>query len=315
MAEKQKYRDITHLAAVLHPLGVNVESAQLIRSNTNLVYDCGDRILRLTPATVRDRVDVQTEIDWLTFLGREGVNVVQVLGGGEPIELAIEQEVFWGICFKKIQGAKIAADQWKTAHFEGLGDLLGQLHKIGKGYPIRSDLSYRHWDEIPEFYSFEYFPDDNRQLRRLHNEVVHELKRLPQETANYGLIHYDVHHGNYLLTSEQKIVLFDFELVCQSWYIHDVATVLYYACNHPATKQYRSFNELFLSHFWLGYEQHHQISEMEKEKIPLFLLYRDLMVYGYLLQIWGNKELSQQEQAYKARVESSIAARRMILDG
>lgn len=315
MTEKQKYKDITHLAAVLHPLGIHTESAQLIRSNTNLVYDCGDRILRLTPASIRDKVDVQTEIDWLTFLAREGANVVQVLGDGDPIELEIEQEVFWGICFKKIQGAKVTADQWKAAHFEGLGDLLGQLHKVGKGYPIRSDLSYRDWDKIPEFYGFEYFPDDNRQLRRLHNEVVHELKRLPQEAANYGLIHYDVHHGNYLLTSEQKIVLFDFELVCQSWYIYDVATVLYYAYNHPASKQYRSFNELFLSHFWRAYEQHHQISEIEKEKIPLFLLYRDLMVYGYLLQIWGNKELSQQEQIYKTRVEGSIAARRMIFDG
>lgn len=317
MAEKkdQKYEDIRHLTSKLKPFHIKVEKAQLIRSNTNLVYDCGDQILRLTPATIRDKVDVQTEIDWLQFLGQKGLSVVQVLGKGEVLTVNLEEETFWAIGFKKIQGAKVTAKAWNERHFERLGKLLGLLHKHGKGYAISNNLSYRHWDEIPEFKGFTYFPDDERQLRGLHDEVVRQIKTLRQHTSNYGLIHYDVHHGNYLLTKGQEVVLFDFELLCKSWYIHDVAIVLYYACNHPASKLYSSFNAYFLSHFWRAYEKHHSIAEHEKEKIPLFLLYRDLMVYGYLLQIWGNKELSLQEQAYKARVEDSIATRRMIIDG
>lgn len=317
MGEKkdQKYKDIRQLASKLKPFQVNAEKAQLIRSNTNLVYDGEDRILRLTPATIREKVDVQTEIDWLQFLGQQGLSVVQVMGKGEVLTVNLEEETFWACCFKKIQGAKVAAIEWNHRHFERLGNLLGLLHKQGKGYAARDDLSYRHWDEIPEFKGFTYFPDDERQLRVLHDEVVRQIKTLAQHTSNYGLIHYDVHHGNYLLTKGQEVVLFDFELLCKSWYIHDVAITLYYACNHPASKSYSSFNAYFLSHFWRAYEHHHSIAEHEKEKIPLFLLYRDLMVYGYLLQIWGNKELNLQEQAYKARVEDSIAARRMIIDG
>lgn len=311
----RKYQDIRHLETILKPFQINVQAAQLIRSNTNLVYDCGDRILRLTPATIRDQAEVQAEIAWLQFLERAGMSVVQVLGNGEIISVILEKETFWAVCFKKIHGTKVSVSAWNESHFERLGHLLGLLHKHGKDYSPPSHLSYRHWDEIPEFQSFKHFPQDERQLRVLHDEVVRQINTIPQHASNYGLIHYDVHHGNYLIVDEQEIVLFDFELCCQSWYIHDVAIVLYYACSHAGSKQYGSFPNFFLSHFWGAYEKHHAVSELEKEKIPLFLLYRDLMVHGYLLQIWGNKALSLQEQAYKARVESSIAVRRMIIDG
>jgi len=71
--------------------------------------------------------------------------------------------------------------------------------------------------------------------------LVNEFLTYPKSKENYGLIHYDIHRGNFLLVgSEKKLILFDFEMTCKSWYINDVSAVLYYACSHRKSKSIKN---------------------------------------------------------------------------
>ncbi len=65
-----------------------------------------------------------------------------------------------------------------------------------------------------------------------------------------------------------------------------------------------------MNSFWEGYESITEIHEIEKLHIPNFLLYRDLMVYGYLNKVWDIDNLDKQQSNYLRKVEESIEERR-----
>ncbi len=109
--------------------------------------------------------------------------------------------------------------------------------------------------------------------------------------------------------------MFDFEMTCQAWYIHDIASVLYYAHFIPSKTDRASFEAEFMHHFWIGYETEYQLPLAERERIPAYLLYRDLLVFGYLCKVWGDKALSETEIKYKQGILDSIASRRAALEG
>lgn len=59
--------------------GVKPEAATLIRDNSNLIRDCGDKILRLTHSVVRPSKEVDVEIAWLLDLSQRQLPVTRVL--------------------------------------------------------------------------------------------------------------------------------------------------------------------------------------------------------------------------------------------
>lgn len=298
---------------LFHAYGIDTAHATLIRSNTNLIYDCGTAIIRLTPATVRTRLDIASELAWLAYLREEGAPVVELISDSEPITLNIDAFTFWGVIFTKIQGRKVEAKDWNAAHFARLGQLTGLLHRLGRAYQWTKPFNYRPWDKIPEFENFPKLAQTIPGGVELHQAVVAHIKNLPTNPSNYGLVHYDIHHGNYLLQADGSLVLFDFELCCQTWYVYDVAIVLYYAANHLENLAKVNFLNDFLENFWSGYTQEYQKpSKEERAFIPTFLLYRDLMVYSYVLDIWDRRKLTEQQRSYMEHMEQSIDKRRRI---
>ena len=47
--------------------GINHSEAKLIRGNSNLIFDCGDKILRISHSEIRNYEDIEVEIDWIKF--------------------------------------------------------------------------------------------------------------------------------------------------------------------------------------------------------------------------------------------------------
>ncbi len=293
---------------------INIGEAKLIRDNKNLVYDCGDRILRLSHSDFRKRIDIEAELDWLIFLNNNDLPVVEVIqtnSNSDLIQIGWAKDYFTIVCFDKIKGNKITKKDWNNKHFNRLGEITGRLHKIGNQYENKNGLRYKDWDKITEFGFYKYLPQDKRELIKLYQRLVSQIKELPKTDENYGLIHYDIHHGNYLLTEhDSKLVLFDFEMTCNSWFINDIATILYYANHFPNLMNEADFSTRFMENFWKGYEKENRIKEEEKKWISIFLLYRDLMVFGLLSKIWKDKKLAKNEKRYLEMVESSIERRR-----
>ena len=293
---------------------IKSEEANLIRSNKNLIYDCGDKVLRISPSIIRSKSEVEAEINWLIFLIEKELPVVRLIPSNTKkyFEVIDGQDNYETVvCFEKIIGNKISKPYWNGEHFKKLGKLVGNLHRVGKQFKPKETLEYQDWDSIIEYKYHKYLPQDNRELPKLHQNLVKQINQISKTKENYGLVHYDIHHGNYLLNQEDgKLKLFDFEMTCNSWFINDISTVLYYANHFPKTNTGEEFETYFMSLFWEGYRQEYRIDKSEIEWIPKFLLFRDLMIYGFLSKIWNDKEMTKPELSYFEMIEHSIKVRR-----
>ncbi len=293
----------------------SASEAELLKGSSNLVYDCGDKILRLSHSDIRGHSEVKLEIDWITLLQAQQLPVVELIPSvnGRALEQIGGDNHFTVVCFEKIDGKKVTESEWNEQHFQKLGKLLGQLHRTQKKQD--NDAHYKHWDEIVEFENYKLLADLNPDYHDMHEALVKEFRTYNRSKENYGIIHYDIHHGNYLLVGEEKkLVVFDFEMACKSWYVNDIACVVYYAKHFPPARDEVDFENRFLAAFWKGYETENQLTEREKEKIPKFLLYRDLVVLAFLRNIWDFEKINDQEKAYVAMMKQSIAKRRVILE-
>ena len=288
---------------------------QLIRWNTNLIYDGGESIIRLTPNAFRPRDDVLRELHWLKYVGSRTDGVLSVLADPDapPAQFEFAGEHFTVTLLEKIHGTPVSEQQWGPPHFEQLGSLVGSMHRIGREYDPHASLDLHHWDRIPEACLAHDLPDDDRKLPELNRQVYDHMAAMPRREGSYGPIHYDIHAGNYLIRPDGRIVLFDFENSCRGHHINDIALALYYARLHQfSNDDDDDFNQSFLSSFWTGYETEHPVPEHEIEHIPWMLLNRSLIVYGYLLKIWPLQRTEKQE-AHLQQVAASIVSARSEL--
>ncbi|MBR9921600.1 MAG: hypothetical protein GYB31_12245 [Bacteroidetes bacterium] len=79
------------------------------------------------------------------------------------------------------------------------------MHSEALQYHPPTDLNSPKWDEIPEFANSGFLPDDERNLKEVHDQLVAGFRKLPTTRESFGLIHYDIHHGNYLARFDRAI--------------------------------------------------------------------------------------------------------------
>lgn len=287
---------------------------RLIRYNTNLIYDCGDQIVRLTPNTSRSKEEVERELHWMAYLGSHSDRMVKVLGssrtGTQQIEF--EDEHFTATRLERIEGQPVREAQWNEAHFEQLGALAGFLHRLGQAYDPPSGFELSEWDESPEACLAHNLPEDERGLPAANQKVFEYMAAMPRPTAYYGPIHYDIHAGNYLFTPDGRMVLFDFENSCQGHYINDIAVVLYYARLSRFSATDDGFDERFLAAFWKGYAAEYTVPESEIGHLYWLLLNRGLIVYGYLLKIWPGERDAEQDRYIEVTLSDIERCRRVL---
>ncbi|MGB0582037.1 MAG: phosphotransferase enzyme family protein [Limisphaerales bacterium] len=156
-----------------------VSSPKLIRSNTNLIYDCGDSILRLTPNSFRSEDEVRRELHWMAFVGGRTSDVVHLIGEGTR-QFVHRDESFTAAVLEKIEGKPVEKDQWNASHFEQLGRLTGMMHRIGQDYSPSTDVDLTHWNEIPEADLVKHLPDDDRELPHLSRLATEYLNAMPR---------------------------------------------------------------------------------------------------------------------------------------
>ena len=168
-----KKNDNENLKRACHKFNIEVEKAKLIRSNKNLIYDCGDKILRISPSNIRSKTEIEAEISWLIFLAENKLPVVNVIqpSSKNSFEVIGNQDNYnTVVCFNKIVGDRISKPYWNNKHFKRLGKLTGILHRVGKQYKQKEHLVYKEWNSIIEFESYKYLPQDKRELPQLHQK-------------------------------------------------------------------------------------------------------------------------------------------------
>lgn len=286
----------------------------LLGSCENLVWQVDAErpfVLRLSHSTHRSRAALQVELDWLTQLNRAGLSVCRPrfgLEGESLLRWRLGKESFWASAFDWLDGQVLARDgQWPRAVVEKLGELTARLHLLADVLP-RARLRHRSDWQGEAFIRQAgcWLPPDARWLLEPLQACQARLARLPRGRQHFGLIHGDIHSGNFRLVADAP-VLFDFDDAHRGWFVQDLTLILYYARAWDLPPDPEA-DRLLLQGLQQGYTRLRPWPEHFAAWRPLFDHWRHLQLNLFLRHRWPQPSPGQAERLswLDARIRSGI---------
>jgi len=321
--EKQFSKEILYEAA--GRFGLVESSLKQLGAFENYVYE-GQKdgisyILRLTHSSHRNTNMVLGELDWINFLSTNGVMVSKSLpscSGNLAEEIYVEADYFIVTLFEKAEGKLLDSNdsrEWSADIFKAWGNIIGKMHKATKKYEVPNDKIKRpQWNEDDLLDLEKYIPKDHIHIIEIGNKLLNYFDTLPKDKDCYGLIHTDIHAGNFFVHNE-KITVFDFDDCSYQWFISDIAIALYYSvwscCDDKTTEEKKQFSQQFLQAFLDGYNLENKLNQFWINQIPYFLKLRDLNLYAVLHKKWDLDNLNEKQikllNEIKKRIENQVS--------
>jgi Ser/Thr protein kinase RdoA (MazF antagonist) len=260
---------------------------RFVRKVENWIYHDPERalFLRITEPTHRDSSALGAELAWMEFLHGRGIRLARPLAssiGNLFEEVEAEGRRFFVSVFRQAEGERLPdPDGFTPAVMESWGRTLGSLHAASREYPL---AARPQWNQ-------------ERNYRLIHNQLAGcesrlrdrflaldaWLAALPREPGEYGLVHADLHHGNFHVDSRNELTVFDFDDCQYQWLAYDIAIPFFYILYSFHRKGVsRDWEEVFAP-FAKGYASVHPLSDFRLKAIPRFLEYRTFVLYFWCL--------------------------------
>ncbi len=241
-------------------------------------------ILRVGHSRRRPAGQVLSELDWLVYLADHDIGVAKPLRStsGTGVEAIDDRhgDEFIAAAFRCASGRSPTADDWAPDLWERYGRLLGRMHAATRHYLPTGGIERRpHWDDDTMLDVFAFLPEDDIGARTSLEAVLEHVAALPRDPSAYGLIHQDAHAGNFFVDGE-TITLFDFDDCCYSWFVNDLAIVLFYALSWVGFEDDPDYVERFWRWFSRGYRNAHDLDRQWLVEIPWFMKLRELDTYA-----------------------------------
>jgi Ser/Thr protein kinase RdoA (MazF antagonist) len=285
---RDRYRD-SILRKAMDRYGISDGQIRPLDAFESFIYEYGRGseayILRIGHSLRRNENLIQGEVDWINYLAEGGIPVAGAIHSenGKLVE-AIEDGqggYFLATAFVKARGRRPWEAGWTPARYQGYGRLVGGMHALSEHYqPTNLALKRPDWnDELMEFVE-RFLPDSEETAKGKYRILVDHLLTLPKESSSFGLIHQDAHESNLLMDENGRLTLFDFDDCVYSWYINDIAIVLFYIV--MGAKDPPALADEFLTHFLRGYSQAHRLDPKWLREIPNFLKIREIELYAVI---------------------------------
>lgn len=249
-----------------------------------------DCVLRITPPNGEiDLPAMRAILPWMHFLAAGGAAVVAPVRAqsGHLIE-TIEQDgqTYIAVAFERapgIRGEELTFNQWNDALFTRLGQTAGKMHALAKAYtPPSADLKRPDWDAAANcFHPPEQFPPSEALVAEKQARLFEYVQTLPKDRDNYGMIHADLHGGNFFVDVDtHTITVFDFDDCAYGWYVMDIAmSVFDMLVLYPGADK-EAFAVRFLQSYLKGYRAENTLSAFWLGQLPYFLKLLEIGVYA-----------------------------------
>jgi Ser/Thr protein kinase RdoA (MazF antagonist) len=285
---KNRYNpEILSQALVLYDIDPN--QIQALDGFESFIYEfdhaAGSGILRISHSLRRTPNLILGELDWIQYLHAGGARVAPPKSSvnGQLVEEIDDQEggSFLAAAFERAEGEPHRGEEWSDSLLCEYGKLLGRIHQLSRDY-LPADPAWRRpvWDDPIMLEVEAFIPKNERRILNLYEELCQYLYDLPKNAGSYGLIHQDAHRGNFFVNDEGRITLFDFDDCVYSWYINDIALVLFYAVmgqDDPGR-----FVREFLAGFLPGYYSQVQLDPSWFREITHFMKLREIDLYAVI---------------------------------
>ncbi|MEC3795416.1 hypothetical protein A6g_14160 [Bacillus velezensis] len=279
---------------------------QFIADAENYVYeivkDNEPYILKITHTIRRTPEYILGEMEWLHHLAKGGLSAAKPIPSlnGRDVEEVPDGKggAFLVRVYEKAPGRKVEESDWNGTLFYQLGKYTGNMHRLTKSYRL-SDPAYKRqeWDEEEQLKLRKYVPADQHLVFERADALMEKLRRLPKNPENYGLVHADLHHGNFNWDNG-KITAFDFDDIGYNWFVNDISILLYNILWYPVIpyEDKAAFTGEFMTHFMKGYREENDLDPAWLEHIPDFLRLRHMLIYGLLHQAFDLNSLGDEER-------------------
>jgi len=285
-----RYND-SILQEAMQRYGIAKHQIQPLDAFESFIYeferDGSGYILRIGHSFRKSEAFIQAEVDWINYLARGGVSVARAIPSenGRLVE-AIEDNrggQFLVTAFVKAAGQKPWDAGWTPARYENYGRLIGQMHALAVDYQPDPAFRRPEWNDASMNFIELYLPTSDVGGHEAYRSVLEHINALPKDRASYGLIHQDAHQNNFFMDADGSLTLFDFDDCAYSWFISDIAIVLFYISMDAEELGFPSvptFTQEFMTHFLRGYRQAYTLDTKWLKEIPHFLKLRKLELYA-----------------------------------
>lgn len=308
----------------LNILEVNINE---IGNSTNLIYDLQDEnnayILRISKQPFYNLSQYEAEMDYVNYLFYMKVNVSKIIPSinNKLVEVIYDNnECHFVSVFEKAKGHLLRVDninEWNESLFYKWGKTMGKIHCLTKNYnPKEGIVPRKQWNEDLNFKGEYAFTEKDCIIYNVWTEIIKEMNTFPKDKGSYGLIHNDFHHYNFFIY-DGEIIVFDFDDCLYHWYVCDIAIAIYHSLQTipiNSVQERREFGVKFIESFLKGYLEENKIEEKWIDKIPLFLEYRRICSYNFILKLWRKNQLNDHQKEYLKNMRYDIENRVPYID-
>ncbi|MDK1004412.1 phosphotransferase enzyme family protein [Bacillus subtilis] len=313
---KKIFEEEQVLAEAAARYGFSKDQVRFLADAENYVYECmkdnQPYILKITHTIRRSSDYIMGEMEWLRHLAIGGISVAKPLPSlnGKDVEAVPDGNggSFLLRVYEKAPGQKVDESDWNETLFYELGRYTGSMHSLTKSYKLSNPAFKRQeWDEEEQLKLRKYVPEDQIKVFQQADSLMNELRRLPKSQDSYGLVHADLHHGNFNW-DHGKITAFDFDDIGYNWFVNDISILLYNVLWYPVVlyDDKAAFTEEFMTHFMKGYWEENELDPAWLMIIPDFLRLRHMLIYGLLHQMFDLNTIGEEEKEMLAGFRRDI---------
>lgn len=297
---------------------VEMKELSFVGGFENFIYGFNKKdksyIIRITHSSHRTIDEVKAEIDFLYYLACHGANIsmpIMTIHHELVEKINCFDNSYFIICaFTKAEGTVPSRLTITDRMIYNYGKTIGLFHKLTKNYIETEGIKKRFdWDQdLIILNASMYLPEeDNIVLERL-QEIVEEIRTLEKNDDNFGLIHTDIHMGNFFI-KDDELTVFDFDDAAYHYFASDLAIALFYLIFMVKEENQWLLADRFMDHFMRGYLEANILAKSDYLKIPIFLKLREIILY---VAIYRSLKIEESEFAkayinrYRDRIINNI---------
>lgn len=303
----------------------DVTKAKKLGDFENYVYevhrDSQPYILRLTHSSHRSKDEVEAELNWINYLHENGITVSLVhhsSQGNIVEEIQVKDSSFYVCLFDKAPGEsiKVNNDLFGPELYKRWGQITGKMHRVSKNYEAKA-VKRARWDEDDLLQFESYLSPEDQTIVTEANQLVSQIKSFPEDNEVFGLIHSDIHPGNFFY-HEGDLYIFDFDDSTYHYFVSDIAIPLYYSVwftyRNESLRERSKFGTEMLTHFLSGYLQENHMSDEWLARIPLFLKLRDYDLYTVFHKKFDKSTMDGKTAEMLKQIRDRILRKEQIVD-
>jgi Ser/Thr protein kinase RdoA (MazF antagonist) len=290
-ADSAPYHDA--LVQCVDHWSLNPTKTSLLRDGVNHVFatETGGGapvIVRISDGGVRERGELEGELIWLDHLIRHGCTVTTPIRSrrGELLEsIDLDGGTYHVCCFERFGGRELnpkADPAWNDELMLRLGREIARIHRASEELTLPPDRNRHQWYQSNMSVFADPLPDcyDPRVVEAMRT-FTEEMRARPQRPRHYGLVHRDVHSGNFLLEGG-RVEIIDFDLGCYGWRVIDFAVLLFGHYYYPSLSIPGSTPRLagkVLAALARGYREEYALDDEQLVMIGDLMKLREILNY------------------------------------